>query len=1184
MLSPLPEQDGGPARLSPLPERPLGVAKKEAAAPSTVSQDEGADGLREQARALFDLAGEQPLPELDHLDERGRRSILSRAAIRVDWDALRAVKAEVESGGAGVLKITTKGKGSLTAKIGRVIENWGGGYSLSGELAGHPEGAFMATVNGGSLVATIRTGDNIGLFEILPNPEGTHEIRELDLSSLPVCAGTDTALPATPSKPDDPAAAPAASGEPSAGDEEPAAADGEPVAADGEPVAADGEPVAADGETTEIDVMVVYTPAARVVLGGTSETVAAINHAVNETNAAFIASGVSASFRLVHAAEVNYTEVSLQDDLLNFAGKTDGHMDGVHALRDTHKADIVSLWTGINYGGRAFTLPSLSIPFEHLAFNVCGITANLTSASLVFAHECGHNMGCAHDAENAAGEGLYSYSYGWRWDGSDSVEYRSIMAYAPGIRVPRYSNPNVNYMGAPTGTSTADNARTINNSKATVADFRGGSPPTPTLSADPVSRNVPAAGGAFDFSVTASGTWSWGLAGGNGWVTIGEPGGQSGNQTFSYTVAANGGSARAATITLTSGDLTATHTINQAGATADDHGDSIATATLAGQNSTTAGSIEIAGDNDYFRINVTEPGVLTVKTTGTTDTAGHLLDASGAELAFDDNSSSGSNFQISRAMEAETCYVRVRCSNAGDTGSYQLVATFVPSSANRQLLTLTRIVPVNQSATPDRVGTLALKAAPSKNATKLTKGPAPQTSDVLPGTSVTVTATAKAWYLFSHWTGLPDGALVTSNVVTFIMPAADVPGVTAVFIETPLVAWGGTKPVFQGLLRPSGGASAGNATVGLLTGAVVASKGSFSGKVLMDGKITACRGVLQGNGSVWFQRGKALSATLPLQDNTVADKILSLAWTGNDLDAEVNAPGGAVSTGLARPALYRNQAGAHVPAELLNRSKGKQGYYTLALPTREPASPAQAATYPQGTGHAAITLARAGTLRLAGVLADGTRITASSFLAAGNTSPVFVPLTTPGAKASVKGGSVLGTLVFASAPPDSDVTGADWQWFRPAVVEGKKPATQIYTAGWPEGIALDPVGALYDSTRTVQDALGMGDADPAGGNARLRFVDGKLSPAVVVTNFNVNGGRVIKIPANDKSFTLRFTAGTGLLRGTFTPNWSDQARKLPAFQGVLLQKGGNKGGVGFFLSNRLNDTDPESGGVVLDAP
>lgn len=87
----------------------------------------------------------------------------------------------------------------------------------------------------------------------------------------------------------------------------------------------------------------------------------------------------------------------------------------------------------------------------------------------------------------------------------------------------------------------------------------------PSFSINPPIQSVAAAGGSYSFSVAASGSWSWSLSGG-AWVTSSEPASQSDSQTFSYNVEANSGaSPRVATITVTSGLLSRTHKVTQAG-------------------------------------------------------------------------------------------------------------------------------------------------------------------------------------------------------------------------------------------------------------------------------------------------------------------------------------------------------------------------------------------------------------------------------------------------------------------------------------------------------------------------------------------------------------------------------------------------------------------------------------------
>ncbi len=122
------------------------------------------------------------------------------------------------------------------------------------------------------------------------------------------------------------------------------------------------------------------------------------------------------------------------------------------------------------------------------------------------------------------------------------------------------------------------------------------------------------------------------------------------------------------------------------GALTDDHGNSTGAATSVGINSTTGGVINYAGDNDYFRVTVSEAGHLTVNTTGSTDTYGYLLDGSGNTITSHDGET---NFRIERDVTAGTYYVRVRhYSTTATTGNYQLVLSFTAIGSETHVVLL----------------------------------------------------------------------------------------------------------------------------------------------------------------------------------------------------------------------------------------------------------------------------------------------------------------------------------------------------------------------------------------------------------------------------------------------------------------------------------------------------------------
>lgn len=256
---------------------------------------------------------------------------------------------------------------------------------------------------------------------------------------------------------------------------EPCATDAEHcVHARPEPTHERGGGCADSGET--IDVLVAYTPAARNAAGGTNAIRAMAASAVASTNTAYENSQIGVRLRLMHTAEVGYQEgENFSTDLSRLRNATDGYMDEVHQLRQTYKADMVSLIND-NTGacGVAYLMTNLSTGFASSAFSVTRHSCAV--GNLTFAHELGHNMGSAHDRDNA-GNALFSYSYGHRWNGTNGTLHRSVMAYSPGVRRPHFSNPNVSYGGVATGLpeghpQAADNARSINQAAWTVANFR----------------------------------------------------------------------------------------------------------------------------------------------------------------------------------------------------------------------------------------------------------------------------------------------------------------------------------------------------------------------------------------------------------------------------------------------------------------------------------------------------------------------------------------------------------------------------------------------------------------------------------------------------------------------------------------------------------------------------------------
>ena len=119
-----------------------------------------------------------------------------------------------------------------------------------------------------------------------------------------------------------------------------------------------------------------------------------------------------------------------------------------------------------------------------------------------------------------------------------------------------------------------------------------------------------------------------------------------------------------------------------AGDPSTDHGDTRMQATLVGLNSNTPGSLERAGDVDYFCVEVARAGRLTVDTSGETDTFGVFQSAQGRILAEDDDAGAGTNFRIARDVSPGTYYVEVTGYDRTATGAYTLRIAFTPAEGH----------------------------------------------------------------------------------------------------------------------------------------------------------------------------------------------------------------------------------------------------------------------------------------------------------------------------------------------------------------------------------------------------------------------------------------------------------------------------------------------------------------------
>jgi len=267
---------------------------------------------------------------------------------------------------------------------------------------------------------------------------------------------------------------------------------------------------------TAIDVMVVWTPAARTAAGGITAIQNLVNLAVQETNQSYINSNMTQRIRLAFMQEVAYAESGdFATDLTRLKNPSDGFIDNVHSLRNTYYADMVSMFTeGTQYCGIGYLMFNVSPAFESNAFTV--IARNCATGNYSFAHELGHNQGARHDWYMDTNTTPYAYAHGyvntvkrWRTIMAYNDQCQALGYYCP--KVPYWSNPGIIYGGDPMGVPSgsfhpADNHLTLNNTCNTAANFRD-KPDSPAA-----FNKINPSNGATNIS--SSITLSWGSSSG----------------------------------------------------------------------------------------------------------------------------------------------------------------------------------------------------------------------------------------------------------------------------------------------------------------------------------------------------------------------------------------------------------------------------------------------------------------------------------------------------------------------------------------------------------------------------------------------------------------------------------------------------------------------------------------------
>ena len=318
------------------------------------------------------------------------------------------------------------------------------GALWQGHLAGEPEHLLQLTQHKGMLAGLLSLHDVT--YEIIPVDVGESALVRIQHNLYPACGGAEVPE-----------------------------ANASQATEAGSTRAVEGVDPAFRDRPGDIDVLIVYTPAARNGAGGVAQMETLAQAAVDNTNVSFANSNMVSRFNLVAAREIDYTEAADGDGALVWLRDS----ETAQAWRNELLADMTSLIVDTTGGcGVGYLLTSLNPGFDTYAVQVtwrgCAV------GNLTYAHEHGHNMGMHHNPESASGSVIAPDAYGhWDNSGASANEYfRTVLSYAcpsgPGCNRRMYfSNPDVAYMGRPTGIVNArNNARIGNYVSDLVSNFR----------------------------------------------------------------------------------------------------------------------------------------------------------------------------------------------------------------------------------------------------------------------------------------------------------------------------------------------------------------------------------------------------------------------------------------------------------------------------------------------------------------------------------------------------------------------------------------------------------------------------------------------------------------------------------------------------------------------------------------
>ena len=314
--------------------------------------------------------------------------------------------------------------------------------------------------------------------------------------------------------------------------------------------------------------------------------------------------------------------------------------------------------------------------------------------------------------------------------------------------------------------------------------------------------------------------------------------------------------------------------------------------------------------------------------------------------------------------------------------------------------------------------------------------------------------------------------------------------------------------------------------------ATLQESGAFTAALMVAGKRYSLRGqfVLEDQGGTIYGRA---SIVVPRAGTTTL--LVELAVNLSQPDDLITGLVGAPASGWESP----------LSADRAVYSAGNcpyEGKYTIILPGT-PGDP----MLPAGSGFGTVSIGPTGKLKLAGTLADGTKISQSAMVSGFGEWPVYVPL-------YKKQGLLVRWISFLESE-EEDLFGS-LTWIKPTDLKAKN-----YQAGLTND--LEATGSRYQRPTNTTDYV------VSFTNGMVIFSDGNLAADFSNNVMLTPGNKIVDVSTTNK-LKMTVTTSTGLFKGSvIVPG----ATRATAFQGAIHRKGDY--GAGFLLGTN------QSSGVLF---